>query len=118
MQALRAGGSPPAAMSLLPGEGETGAALVRHPRRPRDRVHRLAAGRKLRSSAPPRRRHGQNHFKRVVAELGGKNCVIVAADADLDEAVPAIVALGIRLRRPEVLGGLARARRRGRSPSS
>jgi RHH-type proline utilization regulon transcriptional repressor/proline dehydrogenase/delta 1-pyrroline-5-carboxylate dehydrogenase len=28
----------------------------------------------------------------VVAELGGKNCVIVAADADLDEAVPAIVA--------------------------
>ena len=34
---------------------------------------------------------GQNHIKRVVAELGGKNCVIVSADADLDEAVPAIV---------------------------
>jgi RHH-type proline utilization regulon transcriptional repressor/proline dehydrogenase/delta 1-pyrroline-5-carboxylate dehydrogenase len=27
----------------------------------------------------------------VVAEMGGKNCVIVDADADLDEAVPAIV---------------------------
>ena len=34
---------------------------------------------------------GQRHLKQVVAELGGKNCVIVDADADLDEAVPAIV---------------------------
>ena len=34
---------------------------------------------------------GQRHFKPVVAELGGKNCVIVTADADLDDAVPAIV---------------------------
>jgi RHH-type proline utilization regulon transcriptional repressor/proline dehydrogenase/delta 1-pyrroline-5-carboxylate dehydrogenase len=30
-------------------------------------------------------------IKRVIAELGGKNCVIVDADADFDEAVPAIV---------------------------
>jgi RHH-type transcriptional regulator, proline utilization regulon repressor / proline dehydrogenase / delta 1-pyrroline-5-carboxylate dehydrogenase len=28
----------------------------------------------------------------VVAELGGKNCVIVDSDADLDEAVPGIIA--------------------------
>jgi RHH-type proline utilization regulon transcriptional repressor/proline dehydrogenase/delta 1-pyrroline-5-carboxylate dehydrogenase len=34
---------------------------------------------------------GQRHLKRVIAEMGGKNCVIVDADADLDEAVPAIV---------------------------
>jgi RHH-type proline utilization regulon transcriptional repressor/proline dehydrogenase/delta 1-pyrroline-5-carboxylate dehydrogenase len=34
---------------------------------------------------------GQRHIKQVVAELGGKNCVIVDADADLDDAVPAIV---------------------------
>src|SRR5206468_10440650 len=33
----------------------------------------------------------QRHVKRVVAEMGGKNCVIVDADADLDEAVPEIV---------------------------
>ena len=32
----------------------------------------------------------QRHVKRVVSEMGGKNCVIVDADADLDEAVPAI----------------------------
>src|SRR6201999_3760256 len=29
--------------------------------------------------------------KRVVAEMGGKNCVIVDADADLDDVVPALV---------------------------
>jgi RHH-type transcriptional regulator, proline utilization regulon repressor / proline dehydrogenase / delta 1-pyrroline-5-carboxylate dehydrogenase len=34
---------------------------------------------------------GQLHIKRVIAELGGKNCVIVDADADLDDAVPGIV---------------------------
>jgi RHH-type proline utilization regulon transcriptional repressor/proline dehydrogenase/delta 1-pyrroline-5-carboxylate dehydrogenase len=34
---------------------------------------------------------GQAHVKRVVAEMGGKNCVIVDSDADLDEAVPAVV---------------------------
>src|SRR5262249_1552502 len=34
---------------------------------------------------------GQLQIKHVVAELGGKNCVIVDSDADLDDAVPAIV---------------------------
>jgi RHH-type transcriptional regulator, proline utilization regulon repressor / proline dehydrogenase / delta 1-pyrroline-5-carboxylate dehydrogenase len=34
---------------------------------------------------------GQQHVKRVVAEMGGKNCVIVDSDADLDEAVPGLV---------------------------
>jgi RHH-type proline utilization regulon transcriptional repressor/proline dehydrogenase/delta 1-pyrroline-5-carboxylate dehydrogenase len=33
----------------------------------------------------------QGHVKRVVSEMGGKNCVIVDADADLDEAVPEIL---------------------------
>jgi RHH-type proline utilization regulon transcriptional repressor/proline dehydrogenase/delta 1-pyrroline-5-carboxylate dehydrogenase len=35
---------------------------------------------------------GQRHLKRVVAEMGGKNCVIVDGDADLDEVVPALLA--------------------------
>ena len=34
---------------------------------------------------------GQLQIKRIVAELGGKNCVLVDSDVDLDEAVPAIV---------------------------
>jgi predicted delta-1-pyrroline-5-carboxylate dehydrogenase group 2 len=89
--ALRAGGVPPSAISLLPGEGDVGAALVRHPE-----VHAIAftgslpVGREIVRVAADTS-GGQRHFKQVVAELGGKNCVIVAADADLDEAVPAIV---------------------------
>ena len=91
VQALRAGGVPPSAIALLPGEGDVGAALVAHPG-----VHAiaftgsLAVGREIVASAA-QLRDGQRHFKQVVAELGGKNCVIVASDADLDEAVPAIV---------------------------
>jgi RHH-type proline utilization regulon transcriptional repressor/proline dehydrogenase/delta 1-pyrroline-5-carboxylate dehydrogenase len=91
VQALRAGGVPPAAISLLPGEGDAGAALVRHPE-----VSTIAFTGSLpvgleiiRTAADTV--PGQKHIKRVVAELGGKNCVIVDADADLDEAVPAIV---------------------------
>jgi len=90
--ALRAGGVPAGALSLLPGAGDVGAALVRHPG-----VQTIAftgsqaVGLEIvRAAAQPA--PGQRHIKRVVAELGGKNCVIVAADADLDEAVPAIVA--------------------------
>ncbi len=35
---------------------------------------------------------GRRHIKRVVAEMGGKNAIVVDSDADLDQAVPAIVA--------------------------
>jgi RHH-type proline utilization regulon transcriptional repressor/proline dehydrogenase/delta 1-pyrroline-5-carboxylate dehydrogenase len=37
-------------------------------------------------------RPGQRQVKGVVAEMGGKNAVVVDSDADLDVAVPAIVA--------------------------
>ncbi len=91
LEALRAGGVPPEAISLLPGEGDVGAGLVRHPD-----VQTIAfTGSQpvglqiIRAAAEPR--PGQRHIKRVVAELGGKNCVIVDSDADLDEAVPGIV---------------------------
>jgi RHH-type proline utilization regulon transcriptional repressor/proline dehydrogenase/delta 1-pyrroline-5-carboxylate dehydrogenase len=91
VQALRAGGVPPSAVALLPGDGTVGAALVRH----RD-VHVIAftgslpVGREI-VRAAAQGGDDQPHFKQVVAEMGGKNCVIVAGDADLDEAVPAIV---------------------------
>jgi predicted delta-1-pyrroline-5-carboxylate dehydrogenase group 2 len=91
VEALRAGGVPPEAISLLPGEGDVGAALVAHPEVAAIAfTGSLPVGREIvRRAAEPA--EGQKHFKQVVAELGGKNCVIVAADADLDEAVPAIV---------------------------
>jgi RHH-type transcriptional regulator, proline utilization regulon repressor / proline dehydrogenase / delta 1-pyrroline-5-carboxylate dehydrogenase len=91
VDALRQGGVPPDAVALLPGYGEAGAALVRDPR-----VHVIAftgssaVGLEIvRASAETP--EGQGHVKRVVAEMGGKNCVIVDADADLDDAVPALV---------------------------
>ena len=36
-------------------------------------------------------RPGQRHVKRVVAEMGGKNAIIVDSDADPDQAVPAVI---------------------------
>jgi len=91
VQALRAGGVPPGAISLLPGEGEAGAALVADPAvQTIAFTGSLAVGLEIvHAAAAPT--PGQLHIKRVIAELGGKNCVIVDADADLDEAVPAIV---------------------------
>ena len=91
VEALRAGGIPPEAVALLPGEGDVGAALVRHPG-----VHTIAftgsaaVGLEILRGASELA-DGQRHLKRVIAEMGGKNCVIVDSDADLDDAVPAIV---------------------------
>ena len=91
VQALHSAGVPPDALGLLPGLGEAGAALVRHPG-----VHVIAftgssqVGLEIVRTAAETP-DGQHHVKRVVAEMGGKNCVIVDSDADLDEAVPVIV---------------------------
>jgi RHH-type proline utilization regulon transcriptional repressor/proline dehydrogenase/delta 1-pyrroline-5-carboxylate dehydrogenase len=91
VQALRAGGVEPAAIALLPGLGDVGAGLVQHPDvQTIAFTGSLAVGREIvKAAAEPFR--GQRQFKRVVAELGGKNCVLVDSDADLDEAVPGIV---------------------------
>jgi RHH-type proline utilization regulon transcriptional repressor/proline dehydrogenase/delta 1-pyrroline-5-carboxylate dehydrogenase len=92
VRALEEAGLPAGTLSLLPGAGDVGAALVEHAG-----VHTIAftgsgaVGLQiLRSAAEVRA--GQRHLKRVVAEMGGKNCVIVDADADLDDVVPALMA--------------------------
>ena len=83
---------PPDALALLPGYGEAGAALVRDPR-----VHLIAftgssqVGLEIIRTAADTPK-GQGHVKRVIAEMGGKNCAIVDSDADLDDAIPSIVA--------------------------
>jgi len=91
VQALRAGGAPPRALALLPGEGSVGAQLAGHPEVATiaftgSQAVGLELVRGAAEIAP-----GQRQIKRLVAELGGKNCVFVDSDADLDEAVPAIV---------------------------
>ena len=91
VEALRAGGVPANAIALLPGAGEAGAALARHP----DVATIAFTGsgavglELLRTAADVQ--PGAHQLTRVVAEMGGKNCIIVDSDADLDEAIPAIV---------------------------
>jgi predicted delta-1-pyrroline-5-carboxylate dehydrogenase group 2 len=89
VEALLEAGVPPGAVNLLPGEGSAGAALVRHAR-----VDTIAftgssaVGLEILAAALET---SSSQLKRVVAEMGGKNCVIVDADADLDEAIPQLL---------------------------
>ncbi len=90
-------GVPPAALALLPGRGEeVGPELVAHPDTAvvaftGSRAVGLAINRRAaEASAAP----GSRMIKKVIAELGGKNAIIVDDDADLDEAVLGVVASG------------------------
>jgi len=91
VDALHAGGVPGEALVLAPGGDEPGRALVADPR-----VHAIAftgssaAGLHILEAAS-RVAPGQRHLKRVIAEMGGKNAIIVDADADLDDVVPAVL---------------------------
>ena len=91
VDALRSAGVPAPAINLLPGGDQPARRLVRSPK-----VQTIAftgssaAGLDIMRAATEVS-GGQEHLKRVVAEMGGKNCVIVDADADLDQVVPAVV---------------------------
>ncbi|MGH9013288.1 MAG: proline dehydrogenase family protein [Acidimicrobiia bacterium] len=92
VEILLEAGAPTGVLAFLPGVGEeVGAHLVAHPE-----VSFVAftgskeVGLRIIDEAGTHR-DGQRHVKRVVAEMGGKNAVVVDTDADLDVAVPAIV---------------------------
>ena len=89
--ALHEAGVPRDALALLPGYGDTGSALVRHPGvQVIAFTGSAAVGLEIiRAAAEVTER--QRHVKRVVAEMGGKNCIIVDSDADLDEVVPEVI---------------------------
>jgi RHH-type transcriptional regulator, proline utilization regulon repressor / proline dehydrogenase / delta 1-pyrroline-5-carboxylate dehydrogenase len=78
------------ALAYLPAGGDLGRSLVAEPR-----IATIAfTGSVAVGLEIQRRAHegdGQRQIKRIVAELGGKNCVLVDSDVDLDEAVPAVV---------------------------
>jgi RHH-type proline utilization regulon transcriptional repressor/proline dehydrogenase/delta 1-pyrroline-5-carboxylate dehydrogenase len=90
VRALRESGLPSGVLSFVPGLGEEiGAHLVTHPD-----VSLVAftgskqVGLGIVESAS-RTTAAQREIRRVIAELGGKNAIIIDSDADLDEAVPA-----------------------------
>ena len=83
-------GTDPAALAFLPGAAELGRWLVAEPGVATIAFTGSAAvGIEIQRLAHAA--EGQRQIKRIVAELGGKNCVLVDSDVDLDEAVPAIV---------------------------
>ncbi len=89
---LQDAGAPPGTVNLLMGPGsEIGEALVTHPE-----VHLIAftgsRGVGLHIMTRAIELPGRAWIKRVIAELGGKNAIIVDADADLDVAVLETVA--------------------------
>ncbi len=86
-------GVPKGVFQYVPGSGSTvGAHLVKHPA-----VHAIVftgsqeVGCEIYASAAILQ-PGQKHLKRVIAEMGGKNAIIVDESADLDQAVQGVVA--------------------------
>ena len=94
-EALTEAGLPPGVMNLIPGPGgEVGEALVTHPK---VRMVAFTGSREVGTSlfalaahTPPE----QIWLKRIIAEMGGKNAIIIDDDAPLDEAVAGVVASG------------------------
>ncbi|HEV2360488.1 MAG TPA: bifunctional proline dehydrogenase/L-glutamate gamma-semialdehyde dehydrogenase, partial [Acidimicrobiales bacterium] len=90
VEALYASGLPEGVLSFLPGLGEeVGAHLVTHPAVSFVTFTGSKAVGLAINEAASRVVPGQREVRRVVAEMGGKNALIVDSDADLDEAVPA-----------------------------
>lgn len=90
-EALEEAGAPPGVVNFLPGPGAAiGDALVSHPK---TRFVAFTGSKEtglhineLAAKAAP----GQIWIKRVVAEMGGKNSIIVDESADLDAAVEGV----------------------------
>ncbi len=85
-------GIPKGVFQYVPGKGsQVGAYMVKHPD-----VHLIAftgsqeVGCRIYADAAIVQ-PGQQHLKRVIAEMGGKNAIIVDESADLDQAVAGVV---------------------------
>ncbi|HEX2383906.1 MAG TPA: proline dehydrogenase family protein [Acidimicrobiales bacterium] len=92
VEAFTAAGLPDGVLQFLPGYGEhVGAHLVEHP----DVAVIAFTGSKSVglhiNDVAAITRPSQRHVKRVIAEMGGKNALVIDSDADPDQAVPATV---------------------------
>jgi RHH-type proline utilization regulon transcriptional repressor/proline dehydrogenase/delta 1-pyrroline-5-carboxylate dehydrogenase len=92
MDIYKEAGVPPGVVNYLPGVGEEiGPTLAEHPdvalvAFTGSRGVGMLLNRQTAVLAP-----GQSHIKKLIAELGGKNAIIIDDDADLDEAVNGVV---------------------------
>jgi len=84
-------GLPPGVVNLLTGSAATGEAMVTHPKtRFISFTGSKGVGLHINEEAA-KTRDGQIWIKRVVAEMGGKDAIVVADDADLDAAALGVV---------------------------
>ena len=93
MELLEQAGFPPGVVNLLSGNGEEiGPTLATHP----DVALIAFTGSRtvglLLQQQAAQVGDNQDHLKKVITELGGKNATIIDDDADLDEAVHGVVA--------------------------
>jgi RHH-type transcriptional regulator, proline utilization regulon repressor / proline dehydrogenase / delta 1-pyrroline-5-carboxylate dehydrogenase len=92
VEILIAAGIPPGVLQFVPGKGsEVGAYLVKHPD---THVIAFTGSREVGCSIYAEAavlQPGQKHLKRVIAEMGGKNAIIIDESADLDRAVIGVV---------------------------
>jgi 1-pyrroline-5-carboxylate dehydrogenase len=89
---LEAAGMPPGVVTFMTGSGaEVGDVVVDHPK---TRFIAFTGSKEVGlriNERAARTQPGQLWIKRVVAEMGGKDAIIVAEDADLDEAATGVV---------------------------
>ncbi len=84
-------GLPPGVVNFISGSAKTGEAMVTHPNtRFISFTGSKGVGLHIVEEAA-KTREGQIWIKRVVAEMGGKDAIVVADDADLDEVAPGVV---------------------------
>jgi len=89
-QIMEEAGLPPGVLNFVPGADEAGKALVAHPDISFINFTGSQAAGCAINLAAAEIKPGQDHLKHVVAEMGGKNAIIVDADADLDDAIAGV----------------------------
>ena len=93
MEIFQEVGYPPGVVNLLTGSGaEIGDALVQHPR---TRFVSFTGSKEVGlgiNELAAKHQSGQIWIKRVVAEMGGKDAIVVDSEADLDDAATGVAA--------------------------
>src|SRR5262249_23432635 len=92
MEVFQEVGLPPGVANYLPGVGEeVGPVIVGHPGTDLIAFTGSLKVGLLINRAAAEMSSGQTHVKRVIADMVGKNAILVDEDADLDEAIGGVV---------------------------